>query len=546
MTVTGIYGNTIAYRGDDIAHLAYINEFKAHFPPQNFGFAGVPLKGYHFFYDFLMAKTSLITTLSNESLYFHLYPLFISLLWGIGVYALLVSWTKKVSAGLWGVLFSFFGGSFGFILRLQGRSLISSGNVFGIDQPASALMNPPFSISVVFVITTLLIIYHYLQSRNKFLLFPLALCVGLTAMFKVYAGMIVLGGFLFLAALEILKKRPIILLAGIATAILFLGTFGVFLGKGQFLIYYPLWEPHKVLVANLPWYGYEEKIYTYSRLHVIRGIIETELYGLNLYFLGNLGTRVIGLLVLFFLFLERRKASFFSLVLLVMILVSILIPLFFIQSGKVFEIIQLAWYYPILCSLFAAFGISYFFEAKINSLIKILFAVVLIVFTLQSAYEHYLGTIRSYFFEQRGSLESPYFKTMDFLKSHGTYDDTVLELPPKEKYNTDLYGRWYFGTSPHLTAFANKRSYLNYEFLLFPNLDVKPRINFLQKILKLETMAPEGEDFLSLRNEVEQTFIKNKISFIYSEYPVRAFQKSSVVKKAYSNSSYFVYEVKKN
>lgn len=32
--------------------MALINELKANFPPDNPGFAGVPLKGYHFFYNF--------------------------------------------------------------------------------------------------------------------------------------------------------------------------------------------------------------------------------------------------------------------------------------------------------------------------------------------------------------------------------------------------------------------------------------------------------------------------------------------------------------
>src|SRR3989344_4856580 len=58
MLTSGVYGDSIKYRGDDLWHLALINELKNNFPPDNPGFAGVPLRGYHFFYNFLLAKIS--------------------------------------------------------------------------------------------------------------------------------------------------------------------------------------------------------------------------------------------------------------------------------------------------------------------------------------------------------------------------------------------------------------------------------------------------------------------------------------------------------
>ncbi len=56
----------------------------------------------------------------------------------------------------------------------------------------------------------------------------------------------------------------------------------------------PLWAPHNVLRDNLPWYGYDEKIRTYSEQSVIKGIITTELFALYVFLFGNLGTRLIG------------------------------------------------------------------------------------------------------------------------------------------------------------------------------------------------------------------------------------------------------------
>src|SRR3989338_3947972 len=75
MLTAGVYGDSIKYRGDHLWHLALINELKNNFPPDNLGFAGVPLRGYHFFYNFLLAKISNIFFISPVSLYFLFFPL---------------------------------------------------------------------------------------------------------------------------------------------------------------------------------------------------------------------------------------------------------------------------------------------------------------------------------------------------------------------------------------------------------------------------------------------------------------------------------------
>ena len=81
--------------------------------------------------------------------------------------------------------------------------------------------------------------------------------------------------------------------------ILFATTYGILRDPSSVLIFAPFWAPHSVLIDNMPWYGYAEKMYTYTKLSVIKGIIETELYSWYVFFFGNLGTRLIGLLFLY-------------------------------------------------------------------------------------------------------------------------------------------------------------------------------------------------------------------------------------------------------
>src|SRR3989338_4585544 len=366
MLTAGVYGDSIKYRGDDLWHLALINELKNNFPPDNPGFAGVPLRGYHFFYNFLLAKISNIFFISPLSLYFHFFPLLMAILWGLGVYSFMYKWSKKISIGLWAVFLTMFGGSFAFILRLRGHENLSLDSAFGIQQSATSLINPPFAISILVVISTLFAIHQYLESKKNTWLIPVALFVGLATMFKVYAGIILLGGFILFSLIESIRKKNYLILVSLFTSgILFVVTYGIFRDISSTLIFAPLWAPHSVLVDNMPWYGYAEKMYTYTKLSVIKGIIETELYSWYVFIFGNLGTRLIGLLFLLLFFLKKRKKpSLFTIVLLIMTAISILIPLFFIQSGKVFEIIQMAWYFLFFISLFAAFGLRAFFDLR--------------------------------------------------------------------------------------------------------------------------------------------------------------------------------------
>ena len=545
MLTTGVYGDNITYRGDDLWHLALINELKNNFPPDHPGFAGIILKGYHFFYNFLLAKISNIFSISPLSLYFHFFPLFIALLWGLGVYVFMFKWSKKISISLWAVFLTQFGGSFAFILRLRGHENLSLDSAFGIQQPISSLTNPPFAISIVIIIAVLFSLYQYLQSRENKWLAPIVLCIGLVAMFKVYAGIILLGGFLIFTFLQLFKKKYVLLKACFFIGLLFFGTYWIFSDSSSKLIFQPLWAPHKVLIDNMPWYRYDEKIYTFTKLSVVKGMVETELYSLYVFFFGNLGTRVVGLFFLSLLFLQRKKKpSFLAFTVLIMASISILIPLFFIQSGKVFEIIQMAWYFLFFVSLFAAFGFYKLFSFSYNKILKIVLFIVILILTLPSAYDNF----RVYFASLDSSaltLTSSYFKAMQFLEKKGNYNQTFIEIPDKNISATqnDLM-RWYRSSMPGIVTFANKRSYLSNEYIDFTGLDYKSRIAFIRKIVIFNNLPMNNSlEYINLQKEIRQGLRNNKVVFIYSPYSLNLLEEMKYVYKIYENQATFIYEV---
>lgn len=542
MLVTGIFDGNIIFRNDDPWHLALINELKIHFPPDNPGFSQIPLKGYHFFYNFILAKISNLFFISPFSLHFHFFPSLVSILWGLGVYTLMFKWSKKVSASLWAVFLTMFGGSFAFILYLQGHLGFSFDSGFGISQPFGSLYNPPFSISIVFLITALIILYEYIATKDKNWLIPLTLCIGLISMFKVYAGMILVGAFLVFTLIEIFKKRYIIIFSLLGVAILFFGTYWVFAGGFGYLIFYPLWPPHRIL-QTYPWYGYDEKIYTFTKFNVIRGLIQTELDGLNVFILGNLGTRLIGLLFLVFIFIKNRiLPSYFALMVFLMAVISITIPMFFIQSGKVFEMIQMTQYFLFFSALFAAFGFSYFFSLRFNKFIKIIVFALILMLTLPSAAEN----LKNYAYTAKTgqSLSAPYFQTLSFLAKQKDYDATVLEMPGLgTKTDNKSLLEWYRSSTPQITAFSNKRSFLSNQYIDFPGLDKEKRLNFIKNMIIFTTTPATSSAYLDRKEKIIKGLYDNKIHFIFSSYEVLSFMDTPNIKKIYKNSPYVIYKV---
>ncbi len=100
-----------------------------------------------------------------------------------------------------------FGGSFAFIFYLLGHTEISLNSGMGMNQPFGSLYNPPFSISIVFLVFALIVFYEYIETKQKNWLILLSLCVGLISTFKVYAGMILIGAFLVFVIYELLNRR---------------------------------------------------------------------------------------------------------------------------------------------------------------------------------------------------------------------------------------------------------------------------------------------------------------------------------------------------
>jgi hypothetical protein len=546
MLVTGIGEKTALYRTDDIIHLGYINELVHQFPPDNPGVAGVPLRGYHFFSDFIIAVIHKLTGLSSTFLFFHGIPVFTAFLWGLGTYTLVFSWKKEVSAALWAVILVLFGGSFGWWLHLSGHPEVSLRSIFGIDQPASALLNPPYALSVAILLGALFVMHEYIRTRTRAWLILLGMFVGLTPMVKVYAGILLLAGFASIALRDLIQKRFAVIWIGLLSGALIGITYGVFAGHGGYLLWSPLWAPHKVLIDGMPWYGYEEKLYTYGQFGMWWRIAQVELYGVFLFIIGNLGTRAMGITVLALLWLKKKTyLSPFSLTLLIMMSTALIIPLLFLQSIKVFEIIQMGWYYPLFAALFGAVGIWWLIQHTPTLLGKIILSFVIFTATLPSTYESFYHLVYPMPHKIQTQVQTdPYFQIMAFLANDPDYAATVLELPVKQTPPTHIdVLSWYRATLPYPAALGNKRSFFHSQNIDFPNLPLENRTKVIGEILALEQMDQKEATFAATQLQVQQTFTEYDIRYIITQFPLEHVPQSHL---AINKGTYYLYSIQQN
>jgi hypothetical protein len=541
LLLLGIYSNTVLYYFDDMWHLALIREFAFRFPPHIPTYSGVPLTGYHFFYDFLLAKISEFFAISPFSLHFHLFSVFTAVLWGLGTYVLLFVWTKRRSTALVGVFLTMFGGNFAYLYYFAGHTQVSLADGLGIMQPAYSIYNPPFSLSIVFILFALIALYYFLQTRQKLYLILIVLAAGLLPMTKIYGAMVFFPGFVIVAAWDFLRKKFDSFIALLAIGVFFLATYGIFVGEQGGLIWFPLWAPIGIL-RSFSWYNFDNKIYVYTHQGVLHGLIETYAYGLFVFLILDLGTRILGILLLpityFRQIIKRKPPSLFSLSVLIMLVISIFIPLFFIQTGKVFEIIQLGSYYLFFCSLFATlgFGILFSLRFRLAFIVQTILLVILFSFTICSSFVIYKGIFDNQ--QKRVSLDSPYYQALFFLQKRGTYMDTVLELPSHEiGANMSGLRYWYNNSSPIVTSFANKQTFLSSTGIDFKGMDTKTRMSDIIMVLQYR------DDATNVNKSVATNVLKtNHIRFIFSPYAFDSLLQIPGVKKIYDRG-YVIYQV---
>lgn len=494
---------------DGIWHLAVINGILQGFPFQVPVFSGELLQNYHIGFDLLVAFLHLETGIEAKTLYFQILPPLFALSIGLLTYKFVDLLTDSKKSAFWSVFFVYFGGGFGWILG-KGES------AFWSQQAISTLINPPFALSLIFILLGLI----FLQ-KKKWL--GAVLFFGLLIEIKVYAAILVLIG------LFVSKNFKAFLGTLILTLVLFWSSLK---SSPGLLVWQPFWflETMMGLSDRFGWSRFYSAMTTYRMGGMWLKAAAAYGAAFVIFLLGNLGTRVIFLKDIF------KKLDSIKMLILSIISAGILIPMFFLQKGTPWNTIQFFYFSLFFSAILAGITVSRF------SKVFLTVVVILTVPTTIGAMKHYLPP------NPPALLSTPELRALGFLKSQP--DGVVLTYPfdpikAKEAEANPPRPLYLYESTAYVSAFSGKITFLEDEVNLnITGYNWKIRREEIENWYK-EKDQQKAREFLRKNNIKYVYWLKGDKRFLYATEQ-RAFLGESQLglSKIFENKEVNLYVVK--
>ena len=433
-------------------HIALVNEIQKGWPFQNPVFSGEKLINYHFFSDIIPAIGNKYLRISNLDLYFRILPILYSLLFGASAYFLTKRMTGSFSAGIWAVMFSYFGGSFGYIATYIKDKTIAGESIFWASQPQSSSGNPPQIISNFLVLTFLYFVYSYIKNKDKRSLFASILILGTLTEFKVYAAIVILGATVLSGIWQVAIP------AGILAAALYFPNAS---GSTSFLIFEPWWYIRTMIVdpSRLDWLDLEWRRQTYIYENNWKRVVSIEVSGFLIFFFGNLGMRFVGL----WDYLKSVKTSLknrFNLLFVLTIFASLALPILFLQKGVASNTSQFLQYFLLLLGILAGVSTAGFIKLLKHPVYKVIATVffILLMIPTQVAllYQFYSRT-------PVVKISGAELEALSFINKNSDENTVILSpLPdPFFKIEGPTPNFWAWTDTAYIAAFSNRSEYFS-------------------------------------------------------------------------------------
>ena len=521
---------------DGVWHLALIESLKRGTLEMPI-YAGEQIKNYHIGFDLLLAWISKLTMIPSVNLYFQVLPIVTSVLIGYLTYRLVFVWTKSQVQALWATFFVYFGGSFGYLVSLFREQTIGGESMFWSQQGISTLINPPFALSLVFLLCGLLALHNYTEKKNILSLGLIILCFSVLAQVKVYAGILGLGSLFVAGAFYFWKhKNPQILIASIISlalsAVLF---FPLNKNSSGLVVFQPFWflETMMALSDRFYWPKFYEAMTNYRLGDVWHKMLAAYGIAFLIFLLGNLGTRVVGLKEVWS---RVRKPDTLGVFMLCTAAGGVFFPMFFLQKGTPWNTIQFFYYTLFVFSLYAGITLGKWFENKrMSHVMMYVTAFFIILLTIPSTYatlKHYLPN------RPPAMISKEELEALNFLADRPTgvvltypYDaekaQKAISNPPRPLY---LYE-----STAYVSAFSKKPVYLENEV----NLNITG-FDWRKRRLEVEEWQA------STVHEYVPRFLRDRnIKYVYWVKPQRATLGESQLgmKLIFENKQVTIYEV---
>lgn len=531
---------------DGIWHISLIEEIKKGIPPQNPSFAGEIVYNYHYLVDVLMGEFSRIFPFfSTLDLYFRFFPVLFSLLIGISVYALITRWRHNSVVGYLAVFFTYFTGSFGYIVTfIRNGNIFAGETVFWAAQQNTLLGNPPHAISHGLLATFFLAFFIYLKER-KLIWFIVSFLLGSTlAGFKVSGGLVMLTGIGAAAIIDFVIQRRfstviLAVLLGLSNFI----TFKAMTSKeaASFLMFLPWWFIRTMVVDKLGWMDMELRRQHYiskGTWHAWLRVLQLETTAFIIFLVGNLGMRILGFYSLLKdILIEKSYKKTFEVMLMVTMITGLIVPIFFVQKGIIYNNIQFMQYFLFIFGFYGAITVYNLIHLFKNRWVKGFILILIAMLSLPTV----IGNLNEFYGPKRTSLakiSKQDLEALQYLREHSEPEAIILTMP-FNKYLRDKFPNqprpiyaWY--STAYIPALTSRRIYLTGEEqaiitgypldtrlskmkTFFEQRDFSFNRKFLQDadIDYIYIAKNEIEEFLDIEKNGLNTFFENNEVIIY-------------------------------
>jgi len=505
---------------DGLWHVALMEEVKNSFPPQNPVFSGHGLYNYHYLVDVVMGEFyRIFPFFSPLDLYFRFFPVIFSFLIGMSVFAFVSRWQKNKEIGYLAIFFTYFVGSFGYIVTyLKSGKIFAGESIFWATQTNSIIGNPPHAMSFSLLTCFFLSFLFFLRRRGFIWFFVSLLFAGFLSGFKISAGAVVLIGLIFASLVDMIFNRKF----SAMILFLFIGVSNFVLIKlitrsvSSFLIFEPWWFIRTMVVGGnqLDWLDLELRRQHYvskGTWHAWLRVVQLETTAFLIFLVGNLGIRIVG----FFEVIRRiifGKGSFLRNPLEILIfsamLSSFLIPLLFVQKGIAYNNIQFMQYFLLIFGFYAAistYKILNFFKIKWT---KVFFLGLVICLGIPTV----IGNFNEFYGPGTNPLSKISKQELDallYLRENSKLDEVVLTMP----FNKYAYTRykvqpwpiyaWY--NTAYVFIFSNRHTYLaDEDQLTITGYDIEDKLKKISDFFKNGNIE-QNKKFLA----------EGRISYVY-------------------------------
>ena len=448
---------------DHFMHLAYSQELRQHFPPQQPLFAGESLYNYHYGSDLLVAGVSRLTRLEPRVVYFKILPWVLAIGFGAVIWRLGLALKMRPVAQTFLLAFAYFGSSFSFVADLVMAKTLSWDDAFGVSQSGTYIHNVPLTLSLILVVGVIILLAEWEKKSTWWRGLILAVLLAVLPMVKVYGGIVayVAVGAMGLMFLLRGKREVFLRLVRVAVPAGVVGAGLVFYNSHEVggLVWYPL-HPLRRMIESANFLAVTEtvvlRIWHYEATGNVLRLGGVFLVAGMVYLVGNVGSRLIGVVVKARELLAGRQLSELTWALLITGSMIAAVPMLTIQQTGGFNITQLFHFGAILLNIPAANGWAILVESRSRRLAKGVVILIFLLLTLPGV----VGVLR-HEASKTSSLEAEVVEVVGQLSEVVGINEVIL-LEPKLVGNLTNY----------VAALSGRRVYL--EGLDYPGIQGHP------------------------------------------------------------------------